>query len=33
MQIINALQAKNGAKTEHNRIGSITQPLQFLTKA
>jgi hypothetical protein len=33
MQIINAIQAKNGAKTEHNRIGSITQPLQFLTKA
>jgi len=32
MQIINALQAKKGAKTENNRIGSITQPLQFLSK-
>jgi len=32
MQIINALQAKKGAKTEQNRLGSITQPLQFLPK-
>ena len=32
MQIINALQAKKGVKTSHNRMGSITQPLQFLTK-
>jgi hypothetical protein len=32
MQIINALQAKKGAKTEQNRMGSITQPLQFLPK-
>ena len=32
MQIINALQAKKGAKTSHNRMGSITQPLQFLAK-
>ena len=32
MQIINALQAKKGAKTSHNRMGSITQPLQFLNK-
>jgi hypothetical protein len=32
MQIINALQAKKGAKVSHNRMGSITQPLQFLTK-
>ena len=32
MQIINALQAKAGAKTENNKIGSITQPLQFLSK-
>ncbi len=31
MQIINAIQAKNGAKTENNKIGSITQPLQFLS--
>jgi hypothetical protein len=32
MQIINALQAKKGAKTEQNRMGSITQPLQFIPK-
>jgi hypothetical protein len=32
MQIINALQAKKGVKTSHNRMGSITQPLQFLAK-
>ena len=32
MQIYNALQVKKGAKTEQNRLGSITQPLQFLPK-
>ena len=32
MQVYNALQLKNGAKTEHNRLGSITQPLQFIPK-
>jgi hypothetical protein len=32
MQVINALQAKKGAKTEYNRMGSITQPLQFLPR-
>ena len=32
MQIINALQAKKGAKTEQNSLGSITQPLQFIPK-
>jgi hypothetical protein len=32
MKIINALQAKDGAKVETNRIGSITQPLQFISK-
>ena len=32
MQVINALQAKNGAKTQHNRLGSITQPLQFIPR-
>ena len=32
MKIINALQAKDGAKVETNRMGSITQPLQFLSK-
>jgi len=32
MEIINAIQAKNGKKTEYNKIGSITQPLQFLPK-
>jgi hypothetical protein len=33
MQIINALQAKSGKKTESNKIGTITQPLQFLPKS
>lgn len=32
MQVYNALQVKKGAKTEQNRLGSITQPLQFLPK-
>jgi len=32
MKIINAIQAKGGATTENNRMGSITQPLQFLPK-
>ena len=32
MQVYNALQAKKGAKVQQNRMGSITQPLQFLPK-
>jgi len=32
MQIYNALQLKNGAKAETNRMGTVTQPLQFLSK-
>jgi len=32
MQVYNALQLKKGAKTEQNRLGSITQPLQLLPK-
>jgi hypothetical protein len=32
MKVYNALQLKNGAKVEHNRLGSITQPLQFIPK-
>ena len=32
MQVYNALQTKKGAKVQHNRLGSITQPLQFLSK-
>ena len=32
MQVINALQAKAGKKTEYNRLGSITQPIQFLPR-
>lgn len=32
MQVINAMQAKSGAKTEYNRMASITQPLQFIPK-
>ena len=30
MKVLNAMQLKNGAKAEHNRFQSITQPLQFL---
>jgi len=32
MQVYNALQLKGGAKVKQNRMGSITQPLQFLPK-
>lgn len=32
MQVYNALQLKKGAKVDQNRMGSITQPLQFLSK-
>lgn len=32
MKIYNALQMKNGAKAEHNRLYSVSQPLQFLPK-
>jgi len=32
MKILNAMQLKSGAKTEYNRMGSITQPIQFLPR-
>ena len=32
MQVYNAMQLKKGAKVEQNRMGSITQPLQFIPK-
>lgn len=32
MQVLNAMQLKSGQKAEYNRMGSITQPLQFLPK-
>ena len=32
MKIYNALQLKNGAKAENNRMGTITQPVQFLSR-
>ena len=32
MQVYNAMQLKAGAKVKHNRMGSITQPLQFIPK-
>ena len=32
MQVYNALQLKKGAKVEQNRIGTVTQPLQFIPK-
>lgn len=32
MKVLNAMQMKAGAKAEYNRMGSITQPVQFLPK-
>jgi hypothetical protein len=32
MQVQNAIQIKNGAKQKHNRLGNVTQPLQFIAK-
>lgn len=32
-KVVNALQIKNGAKAEHNRMGTLTQPIQFLPKS
>ena len=32
MQVYNSLQLKKGAKASHNRMGSITQPLQFIPR-
>jgi hypothetical protein len=32
MQVYNAMQLKKGAKVENNRLGSVTQPLQFIPK-
>jgi hypothetical protein len=32
MKIYNALQLKNGAKAENTRLGTITQPVQFLSR-
>ena len=32
MQVYNSLQLKKGAKTSQNRMGSITQPLQFIPR-
>jgi hypothetical protein len=32
MQVYNALQLKKGAKVKQNKMGSLTQPLQFLPK-
>lgn len=32
MQVYNALQVKAGAKVEHNKMGTLTQPIQFIPK-
>jgi len=32
MQLYNAMQLKAGAKSEYNRMGTLTQPIQFLPK-
>ena len=33
MKVVNALQLKNGAKADYNRMGTLTQPIQFLAAA
>ena len=33
MQVYNALQAKAGAKTEYNKMGTLNQPIQFLPRS
>ena len=30
MEVYNAMQLKGGKKAKHNRMGNITQPIQFL---
>lgn len=30
MKVFNALQLRNGAKADHNRMGTLTQPIQFM---
>lgn len=32
MQLLNAIQLKNGAKAEYNRMSTLTQPIQFLPR-
>ena len=32
MRVLNAMQLKSGAKAEYNRMGSITQPVQFIAR-
>ena len=32
MQLYNAMQLKNGAKTEYNRMSTLTQPIQFIPR-
>ena len=32
MKVLNAMQLKSGAKSEYNRMGSITQPIQFIPR-
>ena len=32
MQLYNAMQLKNGAKAEYNRMSTLTQPIQFLPR-
>ena len=32
MQLFNALQLKNGAKVEYNRMSTLTQPIQFIPR-
>ena len=33
MQVYNALDLKAGKKTQYNKMGTLTQPIQFLPKS
>lgn len=32
MKVLNAMQLKSGAKSEYNRMGNLTQPIQFISR-
>src|SRR6056300_221151 len=32
MRVLNAMQLKKGAKAEHNKLGTLVQPIQFLPR-
>ena len=32
MRVLNAMDLKSGQKAEHNKLGTLTQPIQFLPR-